>query len=91
MGRLFGTDGVRGVANTELTAELAYQLGFYGAVVLGGDNQISPRILVGQDSRLSGDMLQAALVAGITSSGADVYLAGVLPTPGGLFDSKSEF
>ncbi len=90
MGRLFGTDGVRGVANTELTAELAYQLGFYGAVVLGGDNQISPRILVGQDSRLSGDMLQAALVAGITSSGADVYLAGVLPTPGVAYLTQSQ-
>ena len=82
MGKLFGTDGVRGVANTELTAELAYKLGKYGAYVLtrhSDGNQT--KILVGRDTRISGDMLESALVAGILSTGADAYIVGEIPTP----------
>lgn len=82
MSRLFGTDGVRGVANTELTPWLAFQLGYHGAAVLAGQNAGRPRILVGHDARISSDMLQSALVAGITASGADAYIAGMIPTPG---------
>ena len=81
MGRLFGTDGVRGVANKELTPELAFEIGQAGAYVLtetGGDR---PRILVGRDTRISGDILEAALVAGICSVGAEAVIAGVIPTP----------
>lgn len=81
MGRLFGTDGVRGVANTELTAELAYKLGQAGAYVLTAETKHTPRILVGMDTRISGDMLEAALVAGICSVGAEAICLGVLPTP----------
>ena len=76
MPRLFGTDGVRGVANTELTCELAYRLGQAAAVFLGES------VVVGKDTRLSGDMLESALVAGITSAGGTALLAGVIPTPG---------
>lgn len=76
MARLFGTDGVRGVANVELTCELAYRLGQAAATFLG------KTIVVGKDTRLSGDMLEAALVAGITSAGGTALLAGVIPTPG---------
>lgn len=81
MGRLFGTDGVRGVANTELTCELAFMLGRAGAYVLSGENSRKPRILVGKDTRRSGDMLESAMVAGICSAGAEAVLAGVIPTP----------
>lgn len=81
MGRMFGTDGVRGVANTELTGELAYQLGRAGAFVLTKKQHHAPRILVGLDTRISGDMLESALAAGICSVGAHAVLAGVIPTP----------
>ena len=81
MGRLFGTDGVRGVANTELTGELAYQLGRAGAYVLTKEKRYAPRILVAMDTRISGDMLESALVAGICSVGAHAVIAGVIPTP----------
>ncbi|MDD3393691.1 MAG: phosphoglucosamine mutase [Clostridia bacterium] len=81
MGKLFGTDGVRGVANTELTGELAYQLGRAGAYVLTKEKKHAPRILVAMDTRISGDMLEAALVSGICSVGAHAVLAGVIPTP----------
>src|SRR5690554_7010636 len=78
MGRLFGTDGVRGVANRDLTPELVFQLGRAAAhVLLKG----SGRMLVGRDTRLSGTMLEAALVAGITATGVDVELLGIIPTP----------
>ncbi|MGL4572141.1 MAG: phosphoglucosamine mutase [Clostridium sp.] len=80
MGRMFGTDGVRGVANTELTAELAYNLGRAGAYVLT-EGAHKPKILVAKDTRLSGDMLEAALVAGILSVGAEAVVLGVIPTP----------
>ncbi|NLU53540.1 MAG: phosphoglucosamine mutase [Clostridiaceae bacterium] len=81
MGRLFGTDGVRGVANTELTGELAFKLGRAGAYVLASETRHMPRILVGKDTRRSGDMLEKALVAGICSAGAEAVLAGFIPTP----------
>lgn len=81
MGRLFGTDGVRGVANKELDAILAYKLGQAGAYVLTSETHHTPRILVGMDTRLSGDMLESALVAGICSVGAQAVCLGVLPTP----------
>lgn len=82
MGRLFGTDGVRGVANVELTTDLAYKIGKAGACVLAGELKHKPVIIIGKDTRLSGDMLESALIAGICSVGADVIRAGVIPTPG---------
>ncbi|MDR3599894.1 MAG: phosphoglucosamine mutase [Desulfosporosinus sp.] len=81
MGRLFGTDGVRGVANSQLTSDLAFRLGQAGAYVLSREHP-HPRIVIGKDTRISGDMLEAALIAGICSVGADVLRVGVLPTPG---------
>ncbi len=82
MGKFFGTDGVRGVANTELTGELAYKLGFYGAYVLTSHSEgKGTKILVGKDTRISGDMLESALVAGILATGADAILVGEIPTP----------
>ena len=80
MSRMFGTDGVRGIANTELTAELAYSLGRAGAFVLT-EGTHKPKILVAKDTRISGDMLEAALVAGILSVGAEAVILGVVPTP----------
>lgn len=80
MGRMFGTDGVRGIANEELTAELAYNLGRAGAYVLT-EGAHKPKILVGMDTRISGDMLEAALVAGILSVGAEAVCLGIVPTP----------
>ena len=80
MGRLFGTDGVRGIANQELDCELAFRIGAVGAYVLANEVH-SPRILVGMDTRKSGAMLGAALSAGICSVGGDVLDVGVLPTP----------
>ncbi|MCL2364043.1 MAG: phosphoglucosamine mutase [Defluviitaleaceae bacterium] len=82
MRKLFGTDGVRGVANRELTVELAMQLGRAGAYVLAGQANGAPKVLLGTDTRRSGDMLEAALSAGLCSLGAQVYLAGDIPTPG---------
>ena len=81
MDRLFGTDGVRGVANSQLTPSLAFRLGQAGAYVLSKEHP-HPRIVIGKDTRISGDMLEAALIAGICSVGADVLRVGVLPTPG---------
>ena len=80
MSRIFGTDGVRGIANTELTSELAYNLGRAGAFVLT-EGTHKPKILVAKDTRISGDMLEAALVAGILSVGAEAVMIGVVPTP----------
>lgn len=77
--RLFGTDGVRGVANTELTPELTFRLGQAAGRFLSDHGR--GRIVVGRDTRRSGQMLEAALVAGLTSGGMDVELAGVIPTP----------
>lgn len=80
MSRMFGTDGVRGVANTELTAEIAYKLGRAGAYVLTKGTH-KPKILVGKDTRISGDMLEDALVSGILSVGAEAVRVDVIPTP----------
>lgn len=82
-GRLFGTDGVRGIANKELTPELAFRLGAAAGHFLGEKGR--GRIVVGKDTRRSGDLLEAALVAGICSSGADALRAGVVPTPAVAF------
>lgn len=81
MARLFGTDGVRGVANIELTPDLAFNLGKAGALVLGKISR-RPVFVIGKDTRISGDMLEAALTAGILSVGGDVIRSGVIPTPG---------
>ncbi|MCL2456567.1 MAG: phosphoglucosamine mutase, partial [Defluviitaleaceae bacterium] len=80
MGKLFGTDGVRGVANTELTPELAFRLGRIGGHVLN-----AKKILIANDSRKSSGMLEAALAAGLCSVGAEVYTAGIIPTPAVAF------
>ena len=81
MGRLFGTDGVRGVANSQLTPQMAYKLGKAGAEVLGRQQHKSPLIVIGRDTRISGDMLENALAAGVMSAGGNVIKAGVIPTP----------
>ena len=81
MARLFGTDGVRGVANEELTPLLAMQLGQAGAYVLTKEKEHKPTIMVGCDTRISGDMLANALMAGVCSVGANAVYVGVIPTP----------
>lgn len=81
MGRLFGTDGARGVAITELTCETAMNIGRAAALVLTKTTNRKPKILIGKDTRISGDVLEAALVAGICSVGADAHILGVVPTP----------
>ena len=81
MGKYFGTDGVRGIAGADLTCELAMKLGRGVAAVLTDSTGRRPRILIGKDTRQSGDMLEAALTAGLCSVGADVEALGVLPTP----------
>lgn len=81
MGKFFGTDGVRGVANVELTPELVYKLGRAGAYVLTKETNRAAKIIVGMDTRISGDMLEAALIAGICSVGAHAVSLGVVPTP----------
>lgn len=88
MGRLFGTDGVRGVANSELTPDLAMKLGQAGAFVLTKENEHKPTILVGCDTRISGPMLANALMAGICSVGANAVYIGVLPTPAVAYLTK---
>ncbi len=81
MNRIFGTDGVRGIANTELDSKLAYNLGRAGAYVLTEEIHHKPKIALGMDTRISCDMLEAALTAGICSMGGEVVLLGVQPTP----------
>jgi len=81
MGRLFGTDGARGIANTELTCELSMQIGRAAAVVLTRHTNRRPKIIIARDTRISSEMLEAALIAGLCSVGADVELLGVIPTP----------
>ncbi|MDA8354678.1 MAG: phosphoglucosamine mutase [Firmicutes bacterium] len=89
MGKYFGTDGVRGVANRELTPELAYRLGRAGAYVLtkqmATEEKTRPLVLLGRDTRLSGQLLESALIAGLLSIGADVARLGVISTPGVAF------
>lgn len=81
MGKLFGTDGVRGIANTELTCELAMNIGRAAAMVLTEETHHRPQIIIGQDTRISSDMLASAMIAGICSVGADALVLGVVPTP----------
>ena len=81
MARLFGTDGVRGEANTKLPPELAYRMGRAATIYFGQHSEGTPQILIGRDTRISGEMLEAALVAGICSAGGNAILAGVVPTP----------
>lgn len=81
MSRLFGTDGVRGVANRELTPELAYRLGYAAAHILTDRSMGRPRVVVGEDTRVSRGMLASALVAGLCSAGADAIECGIVPTP----------
>src|SRR5207248_4803552 len=83
----FGTDGVRGVANVELTPELVLALGRAAARVLGDEGTL---FLIGRDTRLSGPMLEAALAAGLASQGVDVGLLGILPTPGVAWRSDAD-
>ena len=81
MGRLFGTDGARGIANTELTCELAMEIGRAAAMVLTEHSNKKPRVLIGMDTRASSQMLESAISAGLCSVGADVMLLGEIPTP----------
>ena len=80
MARLFGTDGVRGLANSELTPEIAFRLGRAAAIYFGRETS-APKIIIGRDTRLSGTMLESALAAGICSAGGNAHLLGVIPTP----------
>lgn len=88
MGKYFGTDGVRGVANSELTPELAFKLGRFGGYVLTKNTQ-RPKVLIGRDTRISGHMLEGALVAGLLSIGAEVMRLGVISTPGVAYLTKA--
>ncbi|MCT2536105.1 phosphoglucosamine mutase [Aquibacillus koreensis] len=88
MGKYFGTDGVRGIANKELTPELAFKLGRFGGYVLTKETS-KPKILIGRDTRISGSMLESALVAGLLSIGAEVMRLGVISTPGVAFLTKA--
>ena len=85
MGKIFGTDGVRGQANLELTAELAFKLGRAAAFVLKPEEGCKREIIIGRDTRISGSMLENALAAGICSAGVDVVKVGIVPTPGIAF------
>ncbi|RKL65847.1 phosphoglucosamine mutase [Salipaludibacillus neizhouensis] len=88
MGKFFGTDGVRGIANKELTPELAFKLGRFGGYVLTKETT-KPKILIGRDTRISGHMLEGALVAGLLSIGAEVMRLGVISTPGVAYLTKA--
>lgn len=81
MGRLFGTDGIRGIANEQLTAVLAYRIGQAAATVLGQTTGKKPHVVIGKDTRISSDMLEGAITAGLTACGADVHTLGVVSTP----------
>ncbi|MCR5484099.1 MAG: phosphoglucosamine mutase [Clostridiales bacterium] len=85
MGRLFGTDGARGIANRELTCELAMKIGRAAAMILISDEKKRPRVMIGKDTRMSSDMLESAIAAGLCSVGVDVLLLGVVPTPAVAF------
>jgi phosphoglucosamine mutase len=82
---LFGTDGIRGLANVDLTAELALDVAVAAAHILVESSNQRPRAIIGQDSRASGEFLEAAVVAGLTSAGVDVYRVGIVPTPAVAF------
>ena len=81
MGKLFGTDGIRGIVGENLTAELAYRVGQAVTQVLTEEKGAPPLITIGMDTRISSDMLEGALIAGITSVGGDVMPLGTIPTP----------
>mgnify|MGYP000010860621 FL=1 len=81
MGKLFGTDGIRGVANETLDAKLAYRVGQAAAISLCDDSGTKPTVVIGKDTRISSDMLEGALVAGLTACGCNAILLGVIPTP----------
>lgn len=85
MGKLFGTDGIRGVANETLDAPLAYRVGQATAIGLSGRNSRKPTVVIGKDTRISSDMLEGALIAGLTACGANVVTLGVIPTPAVAF------
>ncbi|RJE84713.1 phosphoglucosamine mutase [Paenibacillus sp. 1011MAR3C5] len=90
MGKYFGTDGVRGVANSKLTPELVFRLGRSGGYVLTRSKQGKrPKIVIGRDTRISGEMLEAALIAGLLSIGVDVVRLGIIPTPGVAYLTKT--
>ena len=82
MGKLFGTDGIRGVANETLTVPLAYRVGQAAAISLARAEGTKPMVVIGKDTRISSDMLESALIAGLTACGCDVTVLGVIPTPG---------
>lgn len=88
MGKIFGTDGARGIANKELTVSLAFDLGKAGAYVLAGENRHKPKILIGADTRISSDMLMSATEAGLCAMGAEVIRAGVITTPAVAYLTK---
>ncbi|ACK38785.1 phosphoglucosamine mutase [Listeria monocytogenes] len=90
MGKYFGTDGVRGVANSELTPELAFRLGRMGGYVLTRHVGEHPRVLVARDTRISGEMLESALIAGLVSVGIEVMRLGVISTPGVAYLTKAQ-
>ncbi|NLQ54471.1 phosphoglucosamine mutase [Streptococcus mutans] len=90
MGKYFGTDGVRGEANVELTPELAFKLGRFGGYVLSQHESGRPRVFVARDTRISGELLESALVAGLLSVGIEVYKLGVLVTPGVSYLVRTE-
>ncbi|HES1290918.1 TPA: phosphoglucosamine mutase, partial [Streptococcus pyogenes] len=90
MGKYFGTDGVRGEANVELTPELAFQLGRFGGYVLSQHETERPKVFVARDTRISGEMLESALIAGLLSVGIEVYKLGVLATPGVSYLVRTE-
>lgn len=90
MGNYFGTDGVRGEANVELTPELAFKLGRFGGYVLSQHETERPRVFVARDTRISGEMLESALIAGLLSVGIEVYKLGVLATPGVSYLVRTE-
>ncbi|MCU0082020.1 phosphoglucosamine mutase [Streptococcus danieliae] len=90
MGKYFGTDGVRGEANVELTPELAFRLGRFGGYVLSQHEEGTPRVFVGRDTRISGEMLENALIAGLLSVGIQVYKLGVIATPGIAYLVRTE-
>ena len=81
MGKLFGTDGIRGVANETLDVKLAYRVGQAAAISLADDSGTKPTVVIGKDTRISSDMLEGALVAGLTACGCNAILLGVIPTP----------
>ena len=90
MGKYFGTDGVRGEANVELTSELAFKLGRFGGYVLSQHEEETPLVFVGRDTRISGEMLEHALIAGLLSVGIRVYKLGVIATPGVAYLVRTE-